>query len=144
MNPTPVKQKVKYIERPLSEVIQAALNLIYEHDPIAEPEFEGLTNREVMVLRLVKQATKYGDMKAFDRVADRLEGKPRQIQETFKSDKTYLEYLQELADEEYGTTPNGHTLEIDSQPSDQQLPLLREEVSEGETEDGAVDPFSIE
>lgn len=137
MNP-----RVSVVNRPLRKVIEAALNLIYEHGP-GEEEFEGLTNREVLVLRLVKKATKEGDMKAFDRVADRLEGKPLQIQETFKSDKTYLGYLQELANEEYGPV-DGPALTIDTQSIDKQLPILREEMSESETEDGDFDLFSIE
>lgn len=129
------------VNRSLSEVIQAALNLIYEHDPDCEAEFAGLTNREVMVLRLIKQATKQGDLKAFDRVADRMEGKPRQIQETFKSNKSYLEYLKELAEIENGNRP---AVIADTRKADKQLPVFCQDVSEGETEDGGADPFSIE
>ncbi len=137
-----MKPKVSIVDRPLREVVQAALNLMYE-PRLGEDDFAGLTNREVMVLRLVKKATQEGDMKAFDRVADRLEGKPHQIQTTLNSDKSYLEYIQEIADAEFGTR-NGKRITIDSQQVHEQLSVLCEDVSASKTEDGGDGPFSIE
>jgi|TARA_B100001971_G_C18158369_1_gene519937 hypothetical protein len=79
----------------------AALSLPYERsekDVFLEKdsEFEGMTNAEVMNVRLARNAAK-GDMDAIKTLQDRVLGKPKQQIESRSITETYTQYLERLA-----------------------------------------------
>lgn len=59
-------------------------------------EFEGMTNAEVMYVRLARKAAE-GDKEATTVLLDRVLGKPKQSVESKSMKLTYEDYLQELA-----------------------------------------------
>lgn len=83
-------------QKQLSTLMKHALDIIYVTDPTLEPELYGLTYREVIILRVLDRAARTGDLGAFDRIIDRLEGKPVQKQESQNTEMNYLEYLMEI------------------------------------------------
>lgn len=80
----------------LSTIMKHALDIIYDCDPDLEPELHGLTYREVIILRVMDKAARDGDLGAFDRIIDRLEGKAVQKSESTETKMNYLEYIMEV------------------------------------------------
>ena len=64
-----------------------------------EPEFQGMTNAEVAILRQARKAAN-GDQKATETFFDRLLGKPKQAVESISMRMSYSEYLDLLAQQE--------------------------------------------
>lgn len=64
-----------------------------------EPEYDGLTNFEVMSIKLAQRAA-HGDLKAIDMIFDRTMGKPAQKTETLTTQLSYGQYLELIANEE--------------------------------------------
>lgn len=92
-------------QKKLSTIMKHALDIVYETDPDLEPELYGLTYREVIILRILDRAARHGDLQAFDRIIDRLEGKPVNKSEAQTTNMNYLEFLMEIGRkdrEEYG------------------------------------------
>lgn len=82
----------------LKDITASQLNELYNADPVLEPELQGLTYAQVMVKRQVAMAAS-GDGHAFDRVADRVEGKPKQVTENFNMNMSYQEFLEGIPDD---------------------------------------------
>lgn len=100
-DPTTQAPTVKTVPMiPKSEIhnlAQAALSLPY-HDPIGlEPEFAGMTNAEVMVIKLSREAARTGDSSLIETLLDRVLGKPKQSAEVLQVRANYEDYLKELA-----------------------------------------------
>lgn len=74
-------------------------NLPYPADPILEPDYVGLTYLQVMLLRTVERAAN-GSLDAFDRVLDRMVGKPQQVNTNVNVGATYKDFLDEIARKE--------------------------------------------
>lgn len=80
---------------PITQVAVVMLDELYNADPILEPELVGLTNAQVMVQRQVVLATQ-GNGESFDRIADRVEGRPKQVNENLNLTVSYQDYLDEI------------------------------------------------
>ena len=61
-----------------------------------ELEFQGMTNAEVMIIRMARTAAS-GDQAAADRMLDRILGRPKQSVETKSMSMTYADVLKEKA-----------------------------------------------
>lgn len=79
------------------QMIEAALNAPYPADPLLEPDFVGLTNAQVMVIRQVLRAAG-GSGDAFDRIMDRLVGKPTNTSKNLNVSASYEDFLKALKD----------------------------------------------
>ncbi|MBT5303851.1 MAG: hypothetical protein HOL31_02075 [Candidatus Scalindua sp.] len=88
----------------LDDLPIAALSLPYKRTPKEimldeDVEFEGLTNAEVMNIRLARRAAA-GEMEAIKTIQDRVLGRPKQSIESKSITQTYTEYLEMVAQEE--------------------------------------------
>ena len=80
-------------------VIKELWNTPYDADPLLEPDFDGLTYGQAIILRQMQHAAAgYGD--SVDRILDRLIGKPMQVNANMNTTGTYKEFLEELARKE--------------------------------------------
>jgi hypothetical protein len=66
---------------------------------IVEPRFEGMTNIEVMYIRIAEKAA-HGNLEAANIMLDRILGKPKQSVESTSMTMSYQEYLNVIAQEE--------------------------------------------
>ncbi len=101
----------------VSDLLTASLSLEYEGEKAEngdainfDPRFAGMTNIEVIAIRLAERAAS-GDMKATTELLDRILGKPKQSHETVGVKMSYQDFLefceknpeaQESAEFEYG------------------------------------------
>lgn len=90
----------------IKQLATATLSLPYEGDYneelgvyIKDPRFEGMTNAEVMWVRVAEKAAA-GDLDAAKMILDRVLGKPKQSVETTTMTLTYPEFLEHLAKQE--------------------------------------------
>ena len=74
-------------------------NMPYPADPILEPEKIGLTYGQVAMLIQVSDAAK-GNGLAFDRVLDRMIGKPQTLNTNVNIGGSYKDFLDEVAKQE--------------------------------------------
>lgn len=81
--------------------IKAMWCMIYDADPILEPEYVGLTYGQVTILKQMQQAVK-GDGASVDRVLDRMIGKPEQVNKNLNVQGTYAEFMEMVAKAEGG------------------------------------------
>jgi len=79
--------------------MQLMLDMPYDADPILEPEFIGMTYRQVIIYRQIQLAVK-GDGAAVDRIWDRIEGRPTQVNTNVNVNGTYKDFLTEVARKE--------------------------------------------
>lgn len=68
---------------------------------IIEPRFEGLTNVEVMWIKVAEKAAR-GDLDATNMMLDRILGKPKQSVESTSMTMSYQEFLNMVAKQENG------------------------------------------
>ena len=85
------------------------LSLPYERTPSEiiddiDKDLEGLTNAEVIMIRITRQAA-HGDQDAVKILLDRILGKPKQSIETKTLALNYQDYLEELARRESLANP---------------------------------------
>lgn len=93
----------------IGDMATAAISLLY-NDPLGlEPEFHGLTNAEVMMIRVARRAAA-GDFSATDMILDRVLGKPKQSSENVNVKVTYEDFLREQAAKEAQDLPR-HVVE---------------------------------
>ncbi len=88
----------------LAELPLAALSLPYKRTEEEiflgeDPEFEHMSNAEVMNIRLARRAAA-GSMDATKTILDRVLGRPKQQIESRTISETYTQYLERLAAEE--------------------------------------------
>lgn len=80
----------------IQDAITAAVSQPY-HDPEnKEPQFAGMTNMEVMLIKMVRSAARTGDSKDAGAILDRILGKPKQTTETTTFAANYQDYLAEI------------------------------------------------
>lgn len=67
-----------------------------------EDRFEGkkLSGRELMVVAQICKALK-GDTTAFNALLDRMEGKPKQVNENINTDVSYIDFLKKITEDEW-------------------------------------------
>lgn len=70
--------------------------MVYDADPILEPECVGLTYGQVIIFRQVQQAVN-GSGDATDRLLDRMIGKPEQLNKNVNLNGSYRDFLEEVA-----------------------------------------------
>lgn len=81
----------------VEDLAVAALSLPYVGDPLGlYPEFDGMTNAEVMLVKLARQAAD-GSMDATEILLDRVLGRPKQSVESKTFRMTYEDLLREKA-----------------------------------------------
>lgn len=81
----------------------------YPADPILEPDLVGLTYGQVALYRQMHRASA-GSGEAFDRVLDRMVGKPLQATLNKNINGTYKDFLEEVAKEE------GNIIDVEARP----------------------------
>jgi hypothetical protein len=118
--PTPRGSK-SMVKEQAQQLYHAALGLPYkgEWDPdlqtwTVDPELQGLTNGEVIILRQVRNAAA-GDAKASENVMDRVLGKPKQAVESVSMNYSFSEYMAMIAEEEAQRT-RGEAITVPSEP----------------------------
>lgn len=87
----------------VKQLAATALSLPYEGEYIPEldmlyldPRFEGMSNAEVMWVRMAEKASN-GDLKAAEMILDRVLGKPKQSVESATMTMNYTEFLDYLS-----------------------------------------------
>ena len=88
----------------LGDLPVAALSLPYKRSGRdilldIDTEFDGMTNAEVMNIRLARKAAG-GSLDAAKILLDRILGRPKQQVETHTVSETYTQYLERLAEDE--------------------------------------------
>lgn len=68
----------------------------YDADPILESELVGMTYGQVILFRQIQQAAK-GLGESVDRLLDRMIGKPEQLNKNINVNKSYKDWLEEVA-----------------------------------------------
>lgn len=83
----------------IAELATVALSLPYKPDPLtpSEVEFEGMSNAEVMIVKLARAAAG-GSQAATTELLDRVLGRPKQSLETKSLSLTYADVLKEKAE----------------------------------------------
>ncbi len=72
---------------------------------VIDPKYEGMTNAEVMWMKVAQQAAN-GNLKAVNIILDRVLGKPKQSIESTTMSMSYSEFLEQLAKQQ-GDNLNG-------------------------------------
>ena len=122
-----------------STILKAALSLVYNTDPDLEPELHGLNYMEVIIMRVVERAARTGDVTQFEKLMDRLEGKPAQKIESTKVELPYHEFLaneaktitadmiteEDLEQELFGGSQRDGTDQLGSPSVPRELPVLQ-------------------
>lgn len=85
--------------RDVKETITLLWNTVYPADPILEPDFIGLTYGQVILLKEMTNAIN-GNPTSLDRILDRMLGKAAQINTNLNINKTYKDFLDEVAAKE--------------------------------------------
>lgn len=105
--PEPTYGKIVNVQS-VKKLAQVAASLPYEGEWdeelemfIIEPRFKGMSNVEVMWVRLAEKAAN-GDVGAMGMIFDRILGKPKQSVETASVSMTYQEFLTELSKQQNG------------------------------------------
>lgn len=73
--------------------------MAYEADPVLEPELVGMTYGQVILFRQIQLAAR-GEGTSVDRLLDRMIGKPEQLNKNVNVNKSYKDWLEEVALEE--------------------------------------------
>ncbi len=99
-----VKHKQLLPTEVIREVATAAVSRLYERTEEEiflniDPHFEGMTNAEVMNIRLARKAAQ-GDLPSYNALSDRILGKPKQAVESIKVNMSYSDYLDKVSEEE--------------------------------------------
>lgn len=86
-------------KRPLRMIIESLINQLYVAGELEEG-FEGLSKRDVMIIRQIDRACE-GSIDAFKEIMDRLYGKPIQVSESLQvhgSLQDFLDMMEEPGD----------------------------------------------
>jgi len=84
----------------------------YNACPITEPEFEGMTYGQVILKKQVLYAAG-GDPAAFDRVLDRMVGKPLQANVNTNLSGSYKDFLEDVARQESKDNPPDGAIDVE-------------------------------
>lgn len=93
----------QYLGRIKASEVKSTIEVIWNNPypacPVLEPEFVGLSYGQVAILKQVLLASQ-GDPGAFDRVLDRMVGRPLQVNKNMNVNKNYRDFLLDIAVEE--------------------------------------------
>lgn len=105
-NSPTAKNGAKFSKSQMQGMFEAVMALPYKgvwepqlQEYIIEDDYIGLTNGEVVAMKLTELAVR-GDMKAINQILDRMLGKPKQQTESVKMTMGLTEYLEAMAQEE--------------------------------------------
>lgn len=98
--PVPTEKEILTKEA-VTELPIAVMSIPYKRTPLEiefgiDEDLEGMSNGEVMMLRMSRDAAR-GDHKATDMLLDRILGKPKMVSENKNLNLSYQDYLLELA-----------------------------------------------
>ena len=98
--PVPTEREI-ITKEAVSELPIAVMSVPYKRTPLEiefniDEDLDGMTNGEVMMLRMSRDAAR-GDHKATDMLLDRILGKPKMVSESKNLNLSYQDYLLELA-----------------------------------------------
>ncbi len=98
--PVPTEREI-ITKEAVSELPIAVMSVPYKRTPLEiefkiDEDLDGMTNGEVMMLRMSRDAAR-GDHKATDMLLDRILGKPKMVSENKNLNLSYQDYLLELA-----------------------------------------------
>ncbi len=101
--PVPTEKNILTKEA-VTDLPITVMTVLYRRSPLEiefkiDERFEGMTNGEVMMLRMAEDAAR-GDHKAADMLLDRILGKPKMVSENKNLNFSYQDYLQEIANRE--------------------------------------------
>lgn len=96
-HPAQVMGRIKASE--VKSSIEALWNSPYPACPVLEPECANMTYGQVAVMRQVQLAAS-GDPSAFDRLVDRMIGRPMQVNQNLNVNKSYRDFCADIAREE--------------------------------------------
>ncbi len=101
--PVPTEKEILTKEQ-VSELPITVSSVPYRRTPLEiefriDERFEGMSNGEVMMLRMAEDAAR-GDHKATDMILDRILGKPKMVSENRNLNVNYQDYLEEIARKE--------------------------------------------
>jgi hypothetical protein len=75
-------------------------NMPYPADELVEPEFVGLTYFQVAVIKQAELAARHGSLTALEFLADRIMGKPAQVNLNVNTKESYEDFIRKVAQEE--------------------------------------------
>ena len=98
--PVPTKREI-ITKEAVDQLPLTVISIPYKRTPLEiefniDEELEGMTNGEVMMLRMSQSAAR-GNFKATDMLLDRILGKPKMVSESKNLNLSYQDYLLELA-----------------------------------------------
>lgn len=80
--------------------LSAIANMPYPADELVEPEFMGLTYFQVAVIKQAEMAARHGSLDALEFFADRILGRPAQVNLNVNTTESYEEFIRKVAEEE--------------------------------------------
>lgn len=80
--------------------LSAIANMPYPADELVEPEFMGLTYFQVAVIKQAENAARHGSLQALEFLADRILGRPAQVNLNVNTQDSYEDFLRKVAAEE--------------------------------------------
>lgn len=80
--------------------LTAIAGMPYPADELVEPEFMGLTYFQVAVIKQVEMAARHGSLGALEFLADRILGRPAQVNLNVNTTESYEDFLRKIAAEE--------------------------------------------
>jgi hypothetical protein len=80
--------------------LSAIANMPYPADELVEPEFMGLTYFQVAVIKQAEMAARHGSLQALEFLADRILGRPAQVNLNVNTKDSYEDFIRKVAEEE--------------------------------------------
>lgn len=80
--------------------LSAITNMPYPADELVEPEFVGLTYFQVAVIKQAENAARHGSLEALEFLADRILGRPAQVNLNVNTKDSYEDFIRKVAEEE--------------------------------------------
>jgi hypothetical protein len=80
--------------------LTAIANMPYPADELVEPEFVGLTYFQVAVIKQAENAARHGALDSLEFLADRILGRPAQVNLNVNTQDSYTDFLKKVAQEE--------------------------------------------
>lgn len=80
--------------------LSAIANMPYPADELVEPEFVGLTYFQVAVIKQAEMAARHGSLDALEFLADRILGRPAQVNLNVNTKDSYEDFIRKVAEEE--------------------------------------------
>lgn len=114
----------------LRDIALAAMSLPYApgtlENEIADAEFRGMTNAEVMLIKMTREAAATGDSDLVEKLLDRVLGRPKQSSEVLKVHANYEDYLKSLAAKT--PAPAEEAIPVKAEPVGEIVDILKDDI----------------